>query len=320
MGGGGFRWRLVTLALSDDFDVNRLGWVRRDDVVGVNAVAGWVFDGLAAPLRQVQAFLYSMGFWRFDGLHTSSLEGVNLSLGLWELGQINVDVGVSNPSWDDRETRGGPPVRRPAEFYGDVWFNSPQDRPICFSLDLWGGVSEHGQTLTLYSDLRWSPARFARIVLAGSYTRYDDNLRWVGDRPAAGGGDEAVLGRLDMDSLELSLRATLALTPTLSIQGYLQLLATAGDHGELLAVTPSGLAPTRDDELEASSDFDDVSLRTNLVLRWEARPGTVFYVVYTHSGASAGATGAFNIGRGFGDAAWARGSDLFLLKLELALS
>jgi hypothetical protein len=319
MGGEGFRWRLVALAISDDFDVNRLGWLRRSDVLGVNATAGWVFDGLAEPMRQVQVYLFSMGYWRFDGLHTSSLEGVNLTFGIWEHGQIGAEFGVSNPAWDDMETRGGPPVRRPVEAWGDLWLNSAQDRPVCFSLTLSGGASEHGQEISLSSELRWSPFRYFRIAMTGTYTRLADSLLWVGDRAVAN-GTEPLLGRLDLDSVELSLRTTLALTPALSIQAYLQMLATGGSYGEVVALTPSGLVPAGDEGLAEASDFDEVVLLTNLVLRWEARPGTVLYVVYTHSGSDESGVGLLNVGRGLGDAAWTHGSDLFLVKLELTFT
>lgn len=320
MGGSGFRWRLITMALSDGFEVNGLGWRRRDDRFGFHGMAGWVFDGLGAPLQQIEVYLFSMAFWNFDGLQTGSLEGIYVSLGLWDRDSMSAELGVSNPEWDDMETRGGPPLRRPLQIWGHLSLRSAQARPLGASLTLSGSESEHGRQIGVSGELRWSPVRLFRLTLSGSYTRVSDALLWVDDIEDDNDNTAIttpLLGHLDLDLIQVSLRSTLAITPTLSLQAYVQMLATAGDYERFMNLEGAGLLPTTNPE--SSYDFDEVVLRANVVLRWEIRPGTVLYAVYTHSGEGDGTTGILNIPARLGEAAWSNGSDLFLLKLEMTL-
>lgn len=320
MGGSGFRWRLITMALSDGFEVNGLGWQRRDDRFGFHGMAGWVFDGLGAPLQQIEVYLFSMAFWNFDGLHTGSLEGIYVSLGHWDRDSMSAEIGVSNPEWDDMETRGGPPLRRPLELWGNISIRTAQARSLGASLTLSGSESDHGRQIGVSGELRWSPVRLFRLTLSGSYTRVADAVLWVDDLDDDNDNSDLVtplLGHLDLDLIQVSLRSTLAITPTLSLQAYVQMLASAGDYERFMTLEGSELLTATNPE--ATYDFDEVVFRANVVLRWEVRPGTVLYAVYTHSGEGDGTTGILNIPARLGEAAWSNGSDLFLLKLEMTL-
>ncbi len=315
VGGEGFRWRLIGLALSDGFDVNSMGWLRRDDRLGANLNMGWLFDGLDGVLQQVQIGLFAEAMWNFDGLLSSTHQGLYVNLGIVERDSANAELWISNPHWDDVETRGGPALHRPAEVGGNATIRSAQGRSFGASLCFYGSTSRHGRQIGVNGEVRWSPVRMFRLTLGINYAHVHDAVLWVDDIVGVDGVEVPWLGHLDLGLAQFSLRSTLAITPTLSLQAYVQLLSTAGDYDRFLTLEQSRLLPAPDPS--SNYDFDQVVLLANVVLRWEAWPGTVLYVVYTHSGEGVGELGRLSIPAGIGDAAWSNASDLFLIKLEL---
>ena len=58
------------------------------------------------------------------------------------------------------------------------------------------------------------------------------------------------------------------------------------------------------------------SLRGTLVLRWEYRPGSLIYLVWTQNRADFANPGDFRMGRDLGDLFRAPGDNIFLLKVS----
>ena len=90
-----------------------------------------------------------------------------------------------------------------------------------------------------------------------------------------------VFGRRDTRALDLTLRGAYTFTPNLSFQLYSQLFVAGGRYGnmEILRDRDDLVAfdafPKRD-------DFSFSSVLSNAVLRWEYRPGSALYLVWTH--------------------------------------
>lgn len=91
-----------------------------------------------------------------------------------------------------------------------------------------------------------------------------------------------VFGRRDTRSADLTLRSTVTFTPNLTLQFYGQLFVARGryDDFHLLAdrdtLVPVSPFPKR-------YDFSVRSFQTNLVLRWEYRPGSTVFLVWSQA-------------------------------------
>lgn len=90
-----------------------------------------------------------------------------------------------------------------------------------------------------------------------------------------------VLGERDTRSVDLTLRGGYTFTPDLSFQLYSQLFVAGGRYDEM------GILRTRDEVVPfvafpKRDDFAFSSLQSNAVVRWEYRPGSALYVVWTH--------------------------------------
>ena len=91
-----------------------------------------------------------------------------------------------------------------------------------------------------------------------------------------------VFGARDTRELDVSLRTSVTFRPNLSLQIYTQLFAARGRYHDFrLLATPDDLRPF--DAYPKRRDFSFESLLSNAVLRWEYRPGSTLFVVWSHN-------------------------------------
>ena len=90
-----------------------------------------------------------------------------------------------------------------------------------------------------------------------------------------------VFGARDTRATDLTLRGTYTFTPNLSFQLYSQLFLAKGRHLDMgILRTASEVA--RFPAFPKRNEFAFSRLQSNAVLRWQYRPGSTMYVVWTH--------------------------------------
>jgi hypothetical protein len=192
------------------------------------------------------------------------------------------------PAWDDRSTRGGPLMIRPGDTQASINFNSDTRKTVLLSgsvtrrVDEYGGGEwDYGMDLTIRTSPRWNVTvgpSFSSGRIAAQY------VGTVGDSTAtATYGNRFLFAPLDFTQVEADIRFNLALTPHLSLQSYVQPLIFSSDYGQV-----GSLAAPRTFTFEPyagpvpSLDGTFRSLRGNVVLTWEWRPGSRLYVAWQH--------------------------------------
>jgi hypothetical protein len=154
-------------------------------------------------------------------------------------------------------------------------------------------------------------------------------------------GARYVFGVLDQRELALPVRVNLVLSPRLSLQLYAQALLSAGDYGAIrqlatpstydflaygtelgtlvrepqaYVIDPDAGGPASPFRL-ADPAFNLKSLRANLVARWEFRPGSTLYVVWTQRREDAAHPGDFAFPRDAADLFGAPADDVLMVKV-----
>ncbi|HSL85921.1 MAG TPA: DUF5916 domain-containing protein, partial [Bacteroidales bacterium] len=91
-----------------------------------------------------------------------------------------------------------------------------------------------------------------------------------------------VFGTRDTRSLDFTVRAALTLTSKFSMQLYSQLFTAKGRYDNFsILVNPDRMAAFP--EYPKRRDFNYKNLHSNFVTRWEYRPGSAIYLVWSHS-------------------------------------
>jgi hypothetical protein len=114
-----------------------------------------------------------------------------------------------------------------------------------------------------------------------------------------------VFGRLDQTTVAVTTRLNYTFSPDLTLQLYAQPFVSAGDYGDFLQVADPAAADF-DERFEPGAapgfnpEFNVQAFRSNAVLRWEYRPGSTLFVVWSQGRENFVNDGSFGLTRDFG--------------------
>jgi hypothetical protein len=175
-----------------------------------------------------------------------------------------------------------------------------------------------------------------------AYENLQDNLQYVAS-PDTTGGPRWVLGRIDQDTWSFTFRANLTLSPELTIQYYGSPFVSAGRYTRLKRATDTLAHAYADrfhefggDELQFDSkanfynvaerggpsysfgnpDFSFRQFRSNLVARWEYKPGSALYAVWSQGRTASEPFWQDSLGRNWNRLWQSRADNVFLVKLS----
>jgi hypothetical protein len=307
VGAGALRYSLVLEARSPGFELNDLGFMNRADFVSPRVYVGWRQNRPGSALRQWNVNLNANSAWTFGGERAQTEADVNG--GITTLGNFSAYVGgrLRAGALDPRLLRGGPALRTDPTWIGWVGFETDQRRAFGVEWETDGGRRPADETWFIghRATLRWRPTGSVELGASMRHERLVEDQQWIDD-VASASATHYLLGRLDQTTLALTLRADVALTPTLTVQYYGEPFMGAGTFADFKQVSsPRAAAPDRrfagvtaaraGDELAADLDgdgarerFDDPDFnvrqfRSNAVLRWEYRPGSTLFLVWAQA-------------------------------------
>jgi hypothetical protein len=265
-----------------------------------------------------------------------------------------VNLGWTAPAYSDRRTRGGPRMYNAGGAMAELHFENEGDATL--SLELHGNMEVQpatgSQNFWIGPYLTWKPASNVALSFGPDYIRNIDDAQYVTQMDAAGfvppdfGGRRYVFAHLDQTTIGGGFRINWSFTPSLSLQTYLQPLISAGDYTGLkelarsrsydfitygqddgstissadgtITVDPDGAGPAPAFQID-DPDFNFRSLRGNAVLRWEYRPGSTLFFVWTQERSDAVPDGSLDFNQSFRGMLSADANNIFMVKLTYYL-
>ena len=336
-------------SVSPGFESNDLGFQNIADRAGMHAVSMWRWN---KPNRYSRSrFLWVAKWYNWNFNRELQGDGYNAQTGItfrnyWFL---NFNTGTQRKVLDDRLTRGGPSATNPGGVFWNINGGTDQRKWIWlngFANHNWNSAGGWGNNGGLTVNLKPSP----RLTLSTGpqWSRFRQVAQYVttiSDSTATSTqGSRYVFGTLDQTQLSMTTRVTAVLSPTISVQVFAQPLLAAGDYTHLkelarprtfdfLDYQAAGLPFSRDPlsrkyTVDPDGDFnaaptftfDDPdfslrSLRLNAVFRWELKPGSTLYGVWTRQQEDKTNPGPFALGRDARAMFGAPGDDVFLVKI-----
>jgi Domain of unknown function (DUF5916)/Carbohydrate family 9 binding domain-like len=344
-------WQLnaALWSVSPGFESNDLGFQNISDRAGMHVVSFWRGN---KPNRVSRSrFLWIAKWYNWNFNRELQGDGYNAQTGItfrnyWFL---NLNGGTQRKTFDDRLTRGGPSATNPGGTFWNINGGTDQRKWIWFNgygnhnRNPAGGWGNNGgltvnlkpsPRLTLSTGPQWS--RFRQIA------QYVTTITDATATPTY--GSRYLFGTLDQTQLSMTTRVTAVLSPTVSVQVFMQPLLAAGDYTHLkelarprtfdfldyaaaglpISRDPASRVYTVDPDGESGSaptfTFDDPnfnlrSLRLNAVFRWEMKPGSTLYGVWTRQQQDSANPGPFALGHDARAMFAAPGDDVFLVKI-----
>lgn len=291
---------------SPEFELNDLGQLGTADDIDAWAGISYYENTPSAALRRFTVNVNTSRGWNFGGVNTYQSFDVDASgqtHGYWD---VSVWSGVNLPAQNDGLSRGGPLMGTALGWYAGAFLSTPWSNPIRGSLDIDGNANAiGGWYIEVEPGVSASIGNQWTLELRGTFSQSQTPRQYIA---TLDGGNDATFGRryvfsrIDQTSISSQLRVGYAITPTLSLDLYAEPFAATGefhDYGELPQAgsvdirryrasggsyrrNQAGAIEIVDRGTEFSvprSDFTYLSLRSNLVLRWEWLRGSTAYLV-----------------------------------------
>jgi hypothetical protein len=318
-------------AIDPGFEVNDLGFFGRTDLINGHV---WTSYRWTEPGRFSRKANLDLAYFR-----SSDFGGHRTWEGLFGYGGLTLLNYYGFSGWlaynpdtlGPFRTRGGPLTLNPNGWEWDFSARSDERKKLVVRLGHHGSSyaqgSSSGQVFSAGID--WKPASNVLLSMGPNLNLSREGAQWIGNfvDPAATAtfGTRYVFAPLDQTTFSASVRANWTFSPRLSLQLYAQPLISAGEYssfGELARprsfdfVRYGPVPPVQFD----NPDFNFKSLRGNAILRWEFRPGSTAFLVWTQSRNDSEEVGSFRFGPSLGRLFDARADNILLLKISYWLS
>jgi len=345
------RW-LGSLTLQDEspgYETNDVGFETRTNRRAVATDIAYAEYRPGRLFRNYRVDLFTTHEWDYDWNRVTFDIGLTQTARFRSFWEATLTADFYPAALDDHLTRGGPLAREPSARSVSLQIDSDPRRRHTFGLGtnyFWTTAGTHDLTFT--PSLTLNPKSNLRIELAPSLRFDHETAQYVQTEldPSAANtfGSRYVFAELQQTEVGLETRVDWTFTPTLSLQLYAQPLISANDFRDYkefraprtydfavygreqgtiapdgeggFTVDPDGPGPAEPFSV-ADQSFNFRSLRVNLVMRWEYRPGATLFLVWQQNRSSeADGVGNFDFGRDFRSLRSTPADNLLAVKLS----
>jgi hypothetical protein len=330
---GNWLWETTQNWRSPGYEANDMGVLNRSDYKWMlaNVARQWTTPG--GWYRYLWVSAGAQQQFNYEGDRTDIDFHTNVSGTLknyWNVGVFN----IYHPNYlDERLTRSGPTVKHygynlwSANINGDSRKRAVWGLNVNYSLPV---GSDEGGRLAWYPSLTVKPSSSTSFSISPSWDHDHTAQQFVTSfadaaAPAGFGGQRYVFGRLEQKTFAIDTRINATFTPTLTLQLFAQPFLASGhytnfkefakpksgdmiyygkDNGSTITTNADGSYTVDPDGSGTASafgidnpDFNIRSLRGTAVMRWEYRPGSTLFFVWTQQRDGFDTFGDFEFGR-----------------------
>ncbi len=336
-----------TAALSPGFEINDLGFQFRGDRIHNQAIAGYIWYHPGKVFRQKILALGGAVDHDFGGNLLDEMVFLFANGELLNYWGAELMLGYKAPTYDRDLTRGGPLAQSPEAAVFTWRLYSDRRKPVVlFLMGNYARAKTGEEELLVMTHIKWKPKSNISLSVGPKYSYRHSLAQWITkvEDPTAvlTYGARYVFGEIVQHTISASIRVNWAFTPRLTLQAYLQPFIATGDYsyfkelaapktydfniyGEgsstisfsdgLYTADPDGPGPAPSFSFP-NPDFNIRSMRGTVVLRWEYRPGSALYLVWTQKRMDFENTGVLDLSRDFVDMIKAPGDNIFLIKIS----
>jgi hypothetical protein len=335
--------------VSPGFESNDVGFHSNGDRAGAHGVVIWRNVTPGRILRDRMIWVAKAYTWNFARELQSDVIGAQTRATFLNYWSAGASMFANRHSPDDRLTRGGPMAMSPRAYDLNSWINTDDRKRLSLNFNL--GIKDDaaggsGHSLGVTFNLK--PSDRLTLSTGPDWNRSYGFAQYVQsvDDPTATAtlGGRYVFGGIDQWQLTMTTRAKVIFSPHASLQVFMQPLLATGDYSgfkELarprtydflrygtdigtLSFDPLTRNYTADPDGAGAAtpftfsdpDYNFKSLRLNAVFRWEMKPGSNFYVVWTRQQQDDGNPGVFVPSRDARAMFTAPGDDIILFKVS----
>ena len=293
---GGVRTNFETSyqRVSPGFEANDLGYLQRADKQDWSTWFGLFWKKPSRWYTSAQWNLNWWQFWNAAGLPGERAANSNAHVQLRNHWWVHAGgtLGQLGATYSDHGARGGPAVRQDA--YLAPWFGFDGDErhvvvPHLF-VNLFRGHQGHSSSVEMSpsATLQLSSRLRPSVGLDISHSVAAD--QWYLNYTDPSSVTHYSFAHLNQKTASLQLSVDYTASPTLTVQLYAEPFVSKGTYSNVRELSSTPRAASYDARWipfdttgvpDAIPGFNFKQFRSNLILRWEYRPGSTLYVVWT---------------------------------------
>ncbi len=331
---------------SPGLEFNDIGYMRYSDVIHHGT---WVAYYLREPFSIFRNFFLNTNYWMywdFSGKLLSAYTNMNFNSEFKNRWSINGSFSLWGKNISTRLLRGGPSITMPGGEEMNLSISTDRSKKISFhagNYQNWGDLESYRyQEYWIGGDFR--PLNAMSLSFETIYGIKDNPLQYV-ETTDRNDDPRYLFAYLDQKTLYFTFRLNYALNPELSLEYYGQPFISAGKYELFRKITNTDADQFTDrfhifpdteisynvadseygvdenidgtaDYSFANPDFNFRQFRSNLVLRWEYKPGSTLFLVWSQGRTSSASNGSFSYGSDMKDLFSITPHDIFLLKFS----
>jgi len=279
---------------SQGFDVNDMGFLLQADQQSWNNWLGLRFNHPNGVFQRANWNFNWWQYWSAGGLPTERAANTNVHAQLNSRWWVHAGgtLGQLGATYCDRCARGGPAVRQ--EPFIAPWAGLEGDSRKALVPFFWVNYfrADAGRTysLNLEPELQLKVSTRFSTSLSANLTRRRDDAQWYNNyTDSLTGITHYTFARLDRRTLGVTWRLNYTFTPDMSLQVYAQPFVSKGTYRNVRELARPR-AKNYEDRYQPYADtsvtndpggFNFKQFRSNVVFRWEYRPGSTLFLVWS---------------------------------------
>lgn len=332
---GSLNWR------SPGVDLNDLGYLYQADLVEQMVNFTYKVNVPKGSIRSYYVEFEQQHDWSYGWENTQDRLKLHGYLQLKNLWNAHLNLKRFYNILDTRELRGGPALFKGG--YNDIELfvqsNNVKDLFVGFGPRVRYYSDNVSKTELYTAYLRWQISDRFSITSRTVYDHSIDHHQFVTRTKNLGGESKYVVGNIDRNTISSTLRFEYFVSPEISIQYYGNPYASIGIYSNFREVADASnksldlryqkldhfLKPNNYYLMEKEGvaqysiknpDFNFQELNSNLVGRWEFRPGSTLYLVWTNSRSAYSPMLGQSIWESFGDILNVESQNVFMVKFS----
>ncbi len=346
--GGNLKFALLSWWKSPGLELNDIGYAQQVDQVLQAFWMGYRFFEPFFIFREASLNLNQHTAYDFGGNLLGAGGNVNAHMQFNNYWYANLSVNYNGNQISNNALRGGPALKLPGNKNLYAGFSSNQQKKFTFGFNTSlnrSNEKDFRKSNNYRMSLGYRPTQSLLINLSPGLNIYKDDLQYVTQTDYQN-SKRYIFAHIDRKTLNMSLRINYNITPDLTIQYWGQPFIATGDYDEFKYITNSKADALADryhlytaeeiglneDKYEIyenkdispdynfnKPDFNIKEFLSNLVIRWEYRPGSTVFLVWSQNRSAYINDGSFDFSRDVDDLFDSKANNIFLVKFSYRL-
>jgi hypothetical protein len=307
-----FRFETGATFRSPGLELNDIGFMLAANEINHFTWAGLQYQKSFSVFRSARINYNHWSRWDYGGQFLYLAFNSNAHAQFQNYFQVGTGVTWNPYEVSNNALRGASSIRRPPGVGVNAYVVTDSRKKLYASLETshFGSPENQVTGTDLGLSLTYQPINSLRISLSGGYGYYERKQDQFVSNINFNNGIRTIVGEVKQNSWRFTSRINFNITPDLTLQYYGQPFITrplydnfafvsnplAGKYNDRFTTfSPGQISESNgvysidengdgvNDYSFGKPDFNFVQFRSNLILRWEYRPGSEFYLVWSQS-------------------------------------